>query len=343
MPWFYVDDGFSDSKPVSNLPDGRRLAAIGLWTLAGSWSAKEETDGHVPSARLRALGSKPALVDVLTDPGPLNAPLWERTPHGILFRAWEKWQPTHAELEAERRENERKREADAARKRAERAQKTGDEPPSIRRRRKGRNAVTIENHPHPHGADRNKSEGRPEGQQADLEGQQADVQADLAGARLDPTRPDPTRPDQSSLVANSGGVASSNAHARNGADAPPPPEIKNSRATADSQATAAPPRCPDHPNPDHPASCRACRRVREWRDEQALRSQQQQAQAERDRSQWERGIHVCPICPDSGMIFRPGPHPDAPELDALYVRCPHDKRKLDQLLHEHQLTVGGEQ
>ena len=29
MPWFYVDDGFSDSKPVMDMPARHRLAACG--------------------------------------------------------------------------------------------------------------------------------------------------------------------------------------------------------------------------------------------------------------------------------------------------------------------------
>lgn len=128
MPWFYVDDGFSDSKPVLNLPSRHRLAACGLWVLAGSWSAKEETDGFVPDSVLRRLGAKPHIIDALTDPGPLAAPLWSRadsspTP-GVVFNSWSKWQKTRSELESKRR-------ADAERQRSSRAAKL-----------KGRNAVT---------------------------------------------------------------------------------------------------------------------------------------------------------------------------------------------------------
>jgi len=124
MPWFYVDDGFSDSKPVLNLPERHRLACIGLWTLAGSWSAKEELDGFVPDSKLRQLGAKPRLVDALCEPGPLSAPLWTRVEGGIRFNSWEKWQKTRAELAEKRRK-------DAERQRAHRSRKN-----------KGRNAVT---------------------------------------------------------------------------------------------------------------------------------------------------------------------------------------------------------
>jgi hypothetical protein len=55
VPWFYVDDGFSDSKPVLNMPDRHRLAACGLWVLAGSWSAK----GHSKTADLEIAQTAP--------------------------------------------------------------------------------------------------------------------------------------------------------------------------------------------------------------------------------------------------------------------------------------------
>lgn len=124
MPWFYVDDGFSDSKPVLNMPGRHRLAACGLWVLAGSWSAKEETDGFVPNEQLQRLGARPALLAALTEPGPLSAPLCAKFDTGIQFNSWSKWQKTRAELCE-------KRQADAERQRNNRAAK-----------RKGRNAVT---------------------------------------------------------------------------------------------------------------------------------------------------------------------------------------------------------
>ena len=191
MPWFYVDDGFSDSKPVLNMPDRYRLGACGLWVLAGSWSAKEELDGFVPDAKLRQLGARPPIVAALTDPGAMSAPLCTRVSGGIQFNSWEKWQPTKAELEAERVENARKREADAERKRAERAAKNEADPERPRRRRKGRNAVTSANGHQPPVVDADRSTNCPNGHQPDVT---RDSRAH-AGARLDPTRPDPTRPE----------------------------------------------------------------------------------------------------------------------------------------------------
>lgn len=129
MPWFYVDDGFSDSKPVLSLPDHlvrvpMRLAACGLWVLAGSWSAKEELDGFIPAAKLKSLGAPRSVVAALCDPGALNAPLCDSESDGISVRNWAKWQKTKAENEAAR-----KREAEKKRT----------------QRRRGRNYVSSEN------------------------------------------------------------------------------------------------------------------------------------------------------------------------------------------------------
>ena len=45
MPWFYVDDHFHEHRK----PRQAGLAAVGLWTLAGSWCADNLTDGFVPA------------------------------------------------------------------------------------------------------------------------------------------------------------------------------------------------------------------------------------------------------------------------------------------------------
>lgn len=195
MPWFYVDDGFSDSKPVLNMPDRYRLAACGLWVLAGSWSAKEELDGFVPKSKLRQLGARAPIIAALTDSGPLSAPLCTEVSGGIQFNSWDKWQPTKAELVAERLENERKREAEAERKRRERAEKNGTNEAGgatrSRRRRKGRNAVTSVDA-------RLSTEETVSVSEICPDGHVAEIQPDSrtrADARLDPTRPDPTRPE----------------------------------------------------------------------------------------------------------------------------------------------------
>lgn len=115
MPWFYVDDGFSDSKPVMSIPDHlvrvpMRLAVCGLWVLAGSWSAKEELDGFIPMSKLKTLRAPRSVVEAITSPGALDAPLCDPKVDGIQVKNWQKWQPTKAEIVAKRkREAEKKR------------------------------------------------------------------------------------------------------------------------------------------------------------------------------------------------------------------------------------------
>jgi hypothetical protein len=135
MAWFKMDDGFANSKPVLRIPRRYRLQAVGLWALAGTWSAKEETDGFIPEYVLEELCGTAGVANQLVQAG-----LWETVsgssddPVGIVstssedptrmlstsssnpqlpgwvYRNWSKYQPTKAELE-ENREKERIRKA----------------------------------------------------------------------------------------------------------------------------------------------------------------------------------------------------------------------------------------
>lgn len=115
MPWFYVDDGFSDSKPIMNLSTApvrvpMRIAVAGSWVLGGSWSAKEETDGYIPHSKLKSLLVPRSVVAAMCAPGPLDASLCCPESDGILVKNWAKWQQTKAETAAKRkREAEKKR------------------------------------------------------------------------------------------------------------------------------------------------------------------------------------------------------------------------------------------
>lgn len=107
MPWFNVDDGFSNSKPVLRIPRRYRCTAIGLWTLAGSWSAKELTDGFIPDHTLEEFASTTAMAGILVKAG-----LWREVVGGWQFEGWEKWQKTKEQVLAFRAaEAERKRKA----------------------------------------------------------------------------------------------------------------------------------------------------------------------------------------------------------------------------------------
>lgn len=122
MVWFIVDDGFSSSPKVLGIPRPERLAAVGLWAIAGSWCAKHLTDGRVPSFMLDEWGAEPASAGHLLDSG-----LWEPSPEGFVFHDWEGWQRTREEIEA-------KREGERLRKQAYRDKKAGqssDQPPDV--------------------------------------------------------------------------------------------------------------------------------------------------------------------------------------------------------------------
>ena len=105
MAWFKVDDRLHSSRKVLSLPRSVRLSAIGLWALAGSWSAHEELDGYIPGYMVAELGGTPHLVAALTKAG-----LWEVAEGGSKFSKWHEYQPVRADLELARaKETERKR------------------------------------------------------------------------------------------------------------------------------------------------------------------------------------------------------------------------------------------
>ncbi|WP_292975000.1 hypothetical protein [Mycobacterium sp.] len=116
-PGFNVDLDFYDSPEVMSIPRKIRAAAIGVWTLAGSYSAKKLTDGYVPADKLRELGCTPTVRAALMATRP--EPLWVDGDHvgDIRFTRWTKWQRTSGEVKAYREaEAERKRKAREAAK-----------------------------------------------------------------------------------------------------------------------------------------------------------------------------------------------------------------------------------
>lgn len=98
MAWFKVDDGFYTSKKVLSIPRQQRLAAVGLWVMAGNWSARELTDGVVPAYVLAEIGATPRLRQAL-----VTARLWlDHGSAGIEFHGWAEYQPTRAKVEDDR-------------------------------------------------------------------------------------------------------------------------------------------------------------------------------------------------------------------------------------------------
>ena len=91
--WFKVDD----KLPMNPKAMQCSLSAIGLWTLAGAWSAQQLTDGYVPKQVLQALRGSASFASELVDAG-----LWEETPDGYQFHDWADFQFTASEVKATR-------------------------------------------------------------------------------------------------------------------------------------------------------------------------------------------------------------------------------------------------
>jgi len=112
LSWFKVDDGLHASRKLLSIPKRHRFAAVGLWTVAGSWCADQLTDGLVPDYMLEVWGAPPSAPDCLVEAG-----LWERESSGYLFRNWHEYQPSKQDVDAERAASrERMRELRARRK-----------------------------------------------------------------------------------------------------------------------------------------------------------------------------------------------------------------------------------
>lgn len=99
MAWFKVDDGLHEHPKAHRAG----VEAIGLWTLAGSYSGDNLTDGFVPRRVLsRWVSDRKAakLADVLLEVG-----LWRRAEKngesGYVFHEWDERNPTRAEKAAQ--------------------------------------------------------------------------------------------------------------------------------------------------------------------------------------------------------------------------------------------------
>ena len=122
MVWFKVDDGFYTSRKVLSIPRTQRLAAVGLWTMAGNWAARELSDGVVPAYVLDEIGVTPKLREAL-----IKARLWLDHPEGgVAFHDWAAYQPTREQIEDERRKTAERQ----AKWRSRHKGETGDSPVS---------------------------------------------------------------------------------------------------------------------------------------------------------------------------------------------------------------------
>lgn len=113
MAWFKVDDKLHDHPK----PALAGKAAMGVWVLAGSWSADNLMDGFVPVRVLGRWGTR-------TDANKLvQAGMWDDAivggEPGWQFHDWDKFQPMRSAVEDRRARNARKLADWRARKDAE--------------------------------------------------------------------------------------------------------------------------------------------------------------------------------------------------------------------------------
>jgi hypothetical protein len=99
VPWFKVDDQLHDHRKA-------RVAgahAMGMWVLAGSWCGANPNDGFIPESVVVRWEPRAyrKLARALVDAG-----LWHvdelNGEHGWRFHDWADFQPTRAEIDAER-------------------------------------------------------------------------------------------------------------------------------------------------------------------------------------------------------------------------------------------------
>ena len=94
MTWFKVDDQLAFNMKVLSAGN----AAMGLWVRAGSWSAAQLSDGVVPAPIVAALGGTPDDAAALVEVG-----LWDAVDDGWAFHDWDEYQPTKAQVIADRK------------------------------------------------------------------------------------------------------------------------------------------------------------------------------------------------------------------------------------------------
>lgn len=102
MPWGRLDDGLYDHPKLGDL--GRsKLPAVGLWTLAISWSNRRLTDGFVPTERIAMLGGTRSIAETLVTAG-----MFDHAEGGYTIHDFLEFNESRETVEI-RREHDRKR------------------------------------------------------------------------------------------------------------------------------------------------------------------------------------------------------------------------------------------
>lgn len=86
MSWFKVADGFHDHPKFWNVSE----YAVCLWVRAGSWSAKQLTDGFVPDGMIQRWTRN---ADIAAQELVSNG-AWKAVEGGYQFHDWTDWNPS---------------------------------------------------------------------------------------------------------------------------------------------------------------------------------------------------------------------------------------------------------
>lgn len=188
MPWGRLDDTLYDHEKVEAIEPGmRRLAALGLWTLANSWCNRKLTDGAIPASRPSRLADDvdPAEVADLTD-ALVDAELWERRPDGFQVHDFLEYNDSREEVLERRR-------LDAERARARRRAAQGPSGPTSGTTSDATHARRPAGVPQ----DVRENVGTNVPPESGEESQHARARPRAADTRPGPARPVPSRPETS--------------------------------------------------------------------------------------------------------------------------------------------------
>lgn len=239
MTWFKVDDSLHSHMKAIRAGE----AAMGLWVLAGSWSADQLTDGWIPRRIARRLSPRADKLAKNLESVGLWTPDWRENEPGWVFHSWSDYQPTRADVEARRK-------ADADRR---------------ARWRKARQEAKS--------AGQSTSESRQESQQESRDESRRDTGRAARGVSVlpDPTRPDPVSSyeDTNNPHLPSVGVGGSGGEAQpaapKAARAPRGPNPKGTRLPGDFTVTAEMARWARESVPDVDIQSETARFCDHWR------------------------------------------------------------------------------
>lgn len=158
MAWGRIDDKLYSHRKTMRIPRAHRCEAMGLWTLAISWSNNHGTDGYVPRDIWDEFGTSQDMSRLLVDAG-----YWIETDDGFLIANFSEYNLTSNDMLA-------KREAEAKRKRqwrdAKRA-RSGGSPVVVPTGQRDMSdevppdSVTTQSHTHTHKEEKTSSAAPP--------------------------------------------------------------------------------------------------------------------------------------------------------------------------------------